>query len=420
MKFQRGLIALLLAASGAAAEPYPVNFFEPITTCPGVLLGNRVAFLPTVIEDPRNPGLVVAMPSPVGILSMDMVAQPFGAGDVGYWGLWLDPGQKFSQPPSNYPVSEKAPFGFVTLGYQAIPGPVSAFKAFPKPIPYRVGDGILAAGFCAGPSAVAYEFSWQAVLDLPDTLTPPAPTCIGNDINTVMLVEGSGPNGSILLRDRSQRNRTVRWPAATFGSTPLSYIQDSKMWFSGSAGWGAAVSTMVPAALETWNPPPKDDWLVDADNWTFDLLVTPSSVSQGYAGVAALPNRTTPDGAAYGPFGIAQDGATFRFGASSNTSSGVTGASRDLGYVLMGTAAVGVETHLAAVRSGAAIYLFQDGVLTNTIVVGTTALAPGGGAVLGTKVRGFDNWWTGSLRRVRLSNIARHTAAFTPPSGYCP
>lgn len=404
-----------------SSEARAFSFQEPFAIAADLVKQNRVAFLPAALENPWNPGVVVAMPDPVAIVRVEIVGQRFTCPfDTGYWGLALDRGLKFSQPPSNFPVAEAAPYDFDNLGYLWIEpgGSPLKDKLFPSPILYRQTDGIVisgAVGTLGGVSTVNYQFAWSATLDLPTTL--PTSTGGGNDINTVLLIQPDGPDGSIILRDSSQRNRTVRWPNATLGVTPLAYIQSNKIRFFGVSGAGLPVAFNVPSASTIALP--KDDWLIGAGDWTLDLLVTPQSTSQSHAGVAGLPNRTNPYGGAYGPFSIAQDGANFKFGASSTA--GVAGPARDLGYVTMGTATIGVETHLEAVRSGSTIYLFQDGALVTTLSVGTTSLAPGGPMLLGTNVYGNSSWWNGSARRIRLSNTARHTAAFTPRVGaYCP
>lgn len=83
------------------------------------------------------------------------------------------------------------------------------------------------------------------------------------------------------------------------------------------------------------------------------------------------------------------------------------------------TISTGVWYHIAVVRSGTNLLLFRDGTLisgTNTTGAGGALNTPSTNIVLGDLAGGSSNGFAGYIDDFRISNIARYTKNFIPPS----
>jgi hypothetical protein len=110
---------------------------------------------------------------------------------------------------------------------------------------------------------------------------------------------------------------------------------------------------------------------------------------------------------------IGASGGNFIFYASSN------GSSWDLAAgITFGTAVANTWTHFAAVRNGANITLYLNGVLGNTVAVSTSTLYEVTAPTVGNWNFGGANFWlNGYASNLRVvKGTAVYTGAFTPPT----
>jgi len=129
--------------------------------------------------------------------------------------------------------------------------------------------------------------------------------------------------------------------------------------------------------------------------WEFKFKAYTQS---GFRGLAAV-------GDAYHPFLIGRDGTDLKFWSSSN------GTSFDIANgVSMGTLSTSNFVHIAAVRDGTDLRLYNDGVLINTIT-GFTASGVQPFYMGGQK----NNWQSmGEFKMVRFRTEAMYDSNFTP------
>lgn len=80
-----------------------------------------------------------------------------------------------------------------------------------------------------------------------------------------------------------------------------------------------------------------------------------------------------------------------------------------------------VESHLCVTKESGTARIFMNGALLTTVVgSGANPVWPAGFRLGGAQSYNSNNRWLGSINEIRISNFARYTAAFTPPTGELP
>lgn len=180
--------------------------------------------------------------------------------------------------------------------------------------------------------------------------TPPT-AAFTSDADTVHLFSFDDGHGGQVLKDRSNSGQELCLEGTATISTGWSKFGASSLRMLGS-------SRLTTAASK-----PHADLNLGADNFTIDLHARFDSAGDAQVLISA--------------------GNTNQFGIQVQTSSGslllwmsTNGSGWDLvNGVSMGSFTVGTSAHWAIVRSGSTLYLFKDGVLQNTVSIGTMALA---------------------------------------------
>lgn len=169
--------------------------------------------------------------------------------------------------------------------------------------------------------------------------------------------------------------------------------------------FGGASALFDASATTRLTIPDHADFDLAALDWTLDFWVRLNTLASGKSVIYAASTATLA------PFAILTSATHFVFHSSSD------GATWDLANaVQIGAAATGEWAHIAAVRSGTSIRLFKDGVLGNTVSVGTTALM---NCATGIAIGGFAGGnnidaWEDEIRLVK--GVGHWGAAFTPPT----
>lgn len=152
------------------------------------------------------------------------------------------------------------------------------------------------------------------------------------------------------------------------------------------------------------------DLVLGASDWTWETWAYPNNNNA----TQILINQ----GNGYSPVEIGQlANGTFYFAASSTgTSWNVAGATS------MGPAPLNTWTHLAALRSGNAITLWNNGVQQGPAISVSGALYNPGSdwtiGAAGTPATGLNSPFAGCIGETRLSNVARDPALFPPTVSY--
>jgi hypothetical protein len=321
---------------------------------------------------------------------------------------------------SNYPLTQNGDFSFLqTLAncvFQQTPSLfcTSPLQAIWPPLEYVPGQDAILLVVDGGPSGNPVLVNWGVTLEMdatpnwPDGMPDPL-TAGGNDKHTVLLLHGTGQNGSPSFQDNSWRNYIVRY----FGNAR---IQNNYYHFDGINSFVA--SELLPPGYGDDTDPTHNDWNLTGD-FTLDLIANPSA--------DATFGTVVSFGAAYGPFVVAQQGGSFYFFASST---GTTwNVSNGAG---MGAAPLNTDTHLAIVRCANQIMLFNNGtqVGASITVTGPLFYPTWGRPTFGARAA-IDNdgptsitaesFFCGSMKEIRFSRVARWTANFAPPTApYAP
>lgn len=390
---------------------FRLSFLEPMSTnlgagppgATGYSYTHRMAYLPDRL-----------LTGPVKITgAFTNLAGYTGAGG-GLLSIAIDKGKKFANQ-SNYPLTQNGDFTYLQtlsgLIFQQTPsGMCMAWQAIDPPLEYVPGQDAILYVLDSSLSGTAALANWGVTFQLdrtpnwPDDMPDPL-SAGGNDKYTVLLLHGVGPNGSPNFQDNSWRNYTVRY----FGNCRT---QNNYYHFDGVNSFLA--SELWPTGYGADTDPMHSDWNLSGD-FTLDLIANPSA--------APASGTVATFGAAYSPFAIIQQGGSYDFYASS------TGASWNVANaVSMGAAPLNTDTHLAVVRGGNQIFLFNKGIQVGAPIAVTGALCNptmgrptfGAQAAIGndgptTITPG--SFFVGSMKEIRFSKIARWVANFTPPLG---
>jgi hypothetical protein len=346
-------------------------------------------------------------------------------GGAGIAAFALDRGRRLLNQ-ANYPLTQNGDFGqyipLLTLPFNGSTNHHFAWDSiwFPHPIEYRPGLDCISMDIDADSSLGGFPVSatWTVYLEMDRTPNWPndMPDAAGggNDINTLLLLHGSGPTGLSFFQDNSWRNRTVRYGGAA--------TLDGNGYFNFPSEPSYVAPEMFPPGYGLDLNPAHSDWNVQAHDWTLDLVVHPTALPASYATIATQT-------AAYSPIYIGQTPAGHATFNCSQSGTGWDVAST----VDLGAIPLNADTHLAAVRHGNQILLFNNGVQIGSAISVSGALfcptytdgSPAGrlsfGCQLGWQENGTPVGITGSqfigkMKEIRFSNVARWTANFTSPS----
>jgi len=225
----------------------------------------------------------------------------------------------------------------------------------------------------------------------------PSTTPFQNDANTVLLLHMDGANASTQFFDDTA-NRTQKGIQA-IGNAQISTAQSQ---FGGSSWLGDGTGDYLRIANS-------NDFNFGSGNFTIEGWLR-YSTTPNFVGLMSFATVGGSDG-----WNIQWDASGriyLEFRNSANT--GVT--------VILNTQAISANTwtHFAFTRSGNTIYAFRNGNLDASTTAVTYAINSSSAPLLIGSGYGIATTWgvagefNGYLDEVRISNIARYTAAFTP------
>lgn len=204
---------------------------------------------------------------------------------------------------------------------------------------------------------------------------PGAVEIVPPDENTLLLLHGED------LTDGSIYGHTVTNSGVTV-STTQSKFGGKSLYFNGSSRL-----SISPVNLFEFG----------TGDWTFDAWVYPLSQS--------IDNFF---------FSGAANGALFIGRTSGNTSLGIGRADVAWDNTIASTLALNTWNHVAYVKSSGKIYFFVNG---NLVGSANNAISYGIlGGVLNIGSQGTNYYFNGYMDEVRMSNVARWTANFLPPT----
>ena len=211
----------------------------------------------------------------------------------------------------------------------------------------------------------------------------------GNDANTILLLHCDGTNGSTSFPDSSALNHTV----SAGGTAQVSTANFKFGTGSFTPGSGNLTCSSAP------------EFNFGSSDFTIDFWAAVANVTGFKTAVTKRPAGGN------GSFLIMLNANNWQFYASS------AGATFDIiNGTNFGTMSTGLPFHhIAVVRQGSTFTGYLDGVGT---VLGTSAAAIQSNALVLSI--GADNNATqsigGNMDEIRISNVARFTANFTPPT----
>lgn len=204
---------------------------------------------------------------------------------------------------------------------------------------------------------------------------PGAVEVVPPDENTLLLLHGEDlTDGSIYGHTVTNSGVSVSSAQSKFGGSSLYFNGSSRLFIS-----------------------PVDLFEFGTGDWTFDAWVYPLSQSNDnffFSGAAS--------------------GALFMGRSTGNSTLGIGRANVAWDNTIASTLALNTWNHVAYVKSSNKIYYFVNGKLigsaNNTISYGIL------GGVLNIGSQGANYYFNGYMDEVRMSNIARWTENFTPPT----
>lgn len=216
------------------------------------------------------------------------------------------------------------------------------------------------------------------------------------DLNTILLLHFDGQNGSTNFFDSSPYAR----PVTVYGDAQISTAQSP---FGGS-------SAAFDGTGDGLSVPDSADLNFGSSDFTLEVFGYLNSTSV----VQTILTKRAAAGGNTSPFHIIFNnaGSRFEFYSTSNGSTNdiANGAS-------MGSAAINTWYHIAVTRSGNSIRLFNTGTQVGSTITTSASLYSNSDTVrIGAQGNGTANSLNGYLRQVRISNVARWTSNFTPPS----
>jgi len=211
------------------------------------------------------------------------------------------------------------------------------------------------------------------------------------DHDTLLLIHSDTSDGSTTFTDSSQNGRTITVAGDAQHDTAQKKFGTSSMYFDGTGDYATA--------------PDHADWDFSGD-FTVDFWGRVSSAFSAQGDMVGIA-----DGGSYASMNFicqldASRVPTFYFGG---------------GSVVLEGSAIAIDTwvHFAFVRVGSRFNLYQAGTSTDTATSTSAVNAKSIPFTIGRRGSG-DNYFKGWLDEVRVSNVARWDANFTPPSAPYP
>jgi hypothetical protein len=216
----------------------------------------------------------------------------------------------------------------------------------------------------------------------------PSTTPFVNDANTLLLIHADGTDASTVFRDDVGEGRSARGIQA-IGNAQVDTAQ-SKF------GGASALFDGTGDSLLVNNPTAGEFEFTAGEDFTLEAWVRPAA-TPSFAGIISLGSaRSGNEYTVYTESGALR-AATF---GGSNLSTTASTLSTNTWY------------HVAVSRSGTTVRLFLDGTQVDSDTYTFTA-----GQQSTIRIGSFSDGslsWNGHIDEVRISNIARYTAAFTP------
>lgn len=223
-----------------------------------------------------------------------------------------------------------------------------------------------------------------------------APAASGNDANTLLLLHFDGTNGSTTFTDSSSYARTA---------TVVGNAQLSTAW----SKFGTA-SALFDGSGDVITFPDSADWNFGANNFTIDFWMK-SSTSSPICGQSYF---TSGSDFQYGVHIQGSGGALVVAGGSGPQNASLNFTSSSSTYF------DGSAHHVALVRNGNVFTIYKDGVADGSQTISITLMNSSETFKIGRSNTASGDY-NGSIDEFRISNIARWTTGFTPPtSAYGP
>ena len=203
------------------------------------------------------------------------------------------------------------------------------------------------------------------------------------DKNTIFALNGNS------IKDLSKSKITVTNNGVTSVSTQSKNFKNA-LYFNGSSHLTLDSTNLIPAT---------GDWTVDWWEWRTSGATTGAVLHQNYGSKTG-----------YGTLMGYINGGNNLFYASNNGTSWNIASGQAIGAMTYET-----WCHYAVVRSGSNFYLFKNGVLTTTFSSSAAMMTSTYPFMIGLYDYSTGHYFSGYIDSLRVSNIARWTAAFTPP-----
>lgn len=240
-------------------------------------------------------------------------------------------------------------------------------------------------------SSTQYNQRWPSIIrKAPDSgLWTPAKVNATNlnltPSKTILLMHFDGTNGSTTTTDASGVNSGFTFKGTTQISTAQSKFGGSSLFPNSASAGGLSI--------------PDGTWLRFSADCTIECWVYSTSTSQNGVIFGKDLNSSS-----FAELQYYQN--TWKFYLDGNTNPSIT-ASANL--------TLNTWYHIAVVRYGGVWYLYQNGVLMGQVSGGNVGVNNTNPFVIGNWT-GLTAVFLGYIDEFRISNVARYTAAFTPPS----
>lgn len=208
------------------------------------------------------------------------------------------------------------------------------------------------------------------------------------DSNTVLLLHMNGADASTTFTDSGPNNRTMT-------ANGNAQIDTAQFQFGGASGLFDGTGDYVTGTTSSI-------YAFGTGDWTIDFWVRLNSTAQqGFVGLESTTNGIEV---------LMVDSTTIRvFVAGSAFNFTIT------------TLSTGVWYHIAAVRSGTNLNVYRNGVQEGGTSTSSGSVSNSLGVWVGSRTDPVSETLNGWLDEVRISNSARWTGNFTPPTAeYCP